>query len=294
MTHQLPIFVDVLKKRNAHERDTYLRFEEKWHKYTITNDPRSTYISVTKWNHSHFPAFDGDLIIRKMMAGRNWNEDNKYWGMTPAQIKKLWKDNGAAASSEGTKLHADIECFMNQHLVDEDDNLVSTDHQILYESYMEDKADGDCVINNNTVEWDYFLRFVLEQCAKKTPFRTEWMIYDNDLKLAGSIDMVYENNDGTVDIYDWKRAKEIVRTNNFGDVASTECIQHVPNTNFWHYSLQLNTYKYILERKYGKIVRNMRLVVLHPDTLCGSYQIIDCADMANEIEQLMSMRARMV
>ena len=288
------MFVDVLKKRNAHERDTYLRFEEKWHKYTITNDPRSTYISVTKWNHSHFPAFDSDLIIRKMMAGRNWNEDNKYWGMTPAQIKKLWKDNGTVASGEGTKLHADIECFMNQHLVDEDDNLVVTDHQMLHESYMEDKADGDCVINNNTVEWDYFLRFVLEQCAEKTPFRTEWMIYDNDLKLAGSIDMVYENEDGTVDIYDWKRAKEIVRTNNFGDVASTKCIQHVPNTNFWHYSLQLNTYKYILERKYGKTVRNMRLVVLHPDTPCGSYEVIDCADMANEIEQLMSMRARMI
>jgi hypothetical protein len=287
-------FIDVLKKRNAHERDAHLQFEEKWHNYTITNDPTSKYMSVTKWNHSHFPAFNADLIIRKMMAGRNWNKSNKYWGMTPAQIKKLWKDNGAAASGAGTSLHADIECFMNQFLVDEADNLVATDHEMLLNSYLEDKADGDCVIHNDTVEWDYFLRFVKEHCPDKTPYRTEWMVYDEELKLAGSIDMVYENDDGTLDIYDWKRSKEIVRVNNFGDVATTACIQHVDNTNYWHYSLQLNTYKRILERKYGKTVRNLRLVVLHPDAVCNNYEIIDCADMTSEIDSLMKLRQSMV
>ena len=30
-----------------------------------------------------------------------------------------------------------------------------------------------------------------------------------------------------------------------------QCINHLPDTNFWHYSLQLNTYKAILEDKYG-------------------------------------------
>jgi hypothetical protein len=28
-------------------------------------------------------------------------------------------------------------------------------------------------------------------------------------------------------------------------------ISHIPDTNFWHYSIQLNTYKLIIERKYG-------------------------------------------
>ena len=289
-----PQFIDVLKRRNAHERDKFLHFEEKWHKYTITNDAKSKYMSVTKWNHSHFPTFNSDLVIRKMMAGKNWNENNKYWGKTPAQIKKLWNDNASAASGAGTKLHLDIECFMNQYLVDEKDNLVATDHDMLITSYMEDKVAGDCTINNKTVEWGYFLHFAEEQCADKTPYRTEWMVYDKELKLAGSMDMVYENEDGTLDIYDWKRVKEIAFSNNFGEVATTACINHVDHTNFWHYSLQLNTYKYILERNYGKTVRNMRLVVLHPNSDSKTYEVIDCADMATEMDSLMDLRRSML
>ena len=289
-----PQFIDVLKRRNAHERDKFLHFEEKWHKYTITNDAKSKYMSVTKWNHSHFPVFNADLIIRKMMAGKNWNKDNKYWGMTPAQIKKLWNDNGSTASAAGTKLHLDIECFMNQYLVDENDNLVVTDHEMLLESYNEDKEAGDCTINNDTVEWGYFMGFAEEQCADKTPYRTEWMVYDKELKLAGSMDMVYENEDGTLDIYDWKRAKEIAFSNNFGETSITDCINHVDHANFWHYSLQLNTYKYILERNYGKTIRNMRLVVLHPDADSKNYEVIDCADMATELDSLMDLRRSML
>jgi ATP-dependent exoDNAse (exonuclease V) beta subunit len=84
------------------------------------------------------------------------------------------------------------------------------------------------------------------------PYRTEWTVYHEDLKLAGSIDMVYENPDGTLSIYDWKRSKDITRINNFNKYALTECISHMPDANFWHYSLQLNTYKAILEKNYGK------------------------------------------
>lgn len=289
-----PQFEDVLNQRNGHERDQYLQFEEKWHQYTITNDPKSKYMSVTKWNHSHFPSFNADLVIRKMMAGKNWNEDNKYWGMTPGQIKKLWKDNGAVASAAGTKMHLDIECFMNQYLIDEDEKFVVTDHEMLLESYFEDKEAGDCTIQNDTLEWDYFIRFIKEHCTTKKPYRTEWMVYDEDLKLAGAIDMVYENDDGSLDIYDWKRAKDISFANNFGDTATTACIAHVDNTNYWHYSLQLNTYKYILENKYGKTVRNLRLVVLHPEAENNSYQVIDCADMTEEIKNLMKLRKTII
>jgi len=41
-----------------------------------------------------------------------------------------------------------------------------------------------------------FLEFVKNTPTLK-PYRTEWIIYHEDLKLAGSIDMIYENEDGT-------------------------------------------------------------------------------------------------
>ena len=118
------------------------------------------------------------------------------------------------------------------------------------------------------------------------------MIYDEDLLLAGSIDMVYENPDGTLMIYDWKRSKEIKKTDSFMKYALTECISHIPDTNYWHYTLQLNTYKAILEEKYGKKVTEIYLVRLHPNNEKKSYDLIKCADLSQEIADLFREREK--
>jgi ATP-dependent exoDNAse (exonuclease V) beta subunit len=120
------------------------------------------------------------------------------------------------------------------------------------------------------------------------PYRTEWMIFDEDVRLAGSIDFVSENEDGTLTIYDWKRSKNIKKTNAFGGFALTYCIAHLPDTNYWHYALQLNTYKAILERKYGKTVKQMFLVGLHPDL--PKYQVYTVPNLANEMTELFALR----
>ena len=123
-----------------------------------------------------------------------------------------------------------------------------------------------------------------------TPYRTEWTIYDEDVKIAGSIDMVYENPDGTLSIYDWKRAKNITRINNFNKFAVTPVICHLPDSNFWHYALQLNTYKYILETKYGKTIKDLFLVRLHPDAEEKNYELIQLPNLTTEITDLFQLR----
>jgi len=142
-----------------------------------------------------------------------------------------------------------------------------------------------------TREWMYFLDFLKDYPDFK-PYRTEWMVYDEDLKLSGSIDMVYENPDGSLNIYDWKRAKEISRLNSFNKFATTKCIRSMPDTNFWHYALQLNTYKAILERKYGKKVRDLYLIRLHPNADC--YERIVLPDLSKEVEMLFDLRLQEV
>jgi len=111
------------------------------------------------------------------------------------------------------------------------------------------------------------------------------MIYDKELKLAGSIDMIFENEDGNLEIYDWKRCKEIKKDNAWGK-AKTPCINHLPDTNFWHYSLQLNTYKAIIEKNYGKKVVNMCLVCLHPDNKNNDFLRFEVPDLSSEIKAL--------
>ena len=274
----------ALQTANADARDQNIRFYARGHKYEIVTDIRSKYTSVTTWNKSHFPKFDADAVIANIMRGKNWNPDNKYWGQTPEQIKASWFSNGASVADAGTNLHEQIEEFMNSN------ELVSGyNHQKLLENYR--LVEEDSVVRGP--EWQFFLKFV-EDHPEMKPFRTEWMIYHEDLKIAGSVDMVYRNPDGTLLIYDWKRGKEIVKTNAYGSTATTECVRHLPDTNFWHYALQLNTYKTIIEEKYGAKVVGLCLVCLHPDNTNGSYQIIEVPFLEKEISELFDYRRTMI
>ena len=274
----------ILSSINEHVRDKELLFEEATHKYTIITDPDSKYTSVTTLNHKHFAEFDADKIIKNMMKGKKWNPENKYWGMTPAEIKAQWSENASSVSKAGTDLHFDIECFMNQPISPEKEYT----HKTLLEYYEAERKEG-FPAPNDSEEWEFFLQYIRASPHLK-PYRTEWTIFDEELKIAGSIDMVYENPDGTLSIYDWKRAKDISKTNAFKKYAITECIQHLPDTNYWHYSLQLNTYKAIIERKYNKKVTDLYLVRLHPDNPKKTFELIKCANLSQELIELFAER----
>ena len=212
-----------------------------------------------------------------MMNGRGWKPGHKYWGQTPEQIKALWDTNKNAVSGAGTDLHYEIECFNNN-----DDLAPGYTNKELYEKYMHDYGD---ILASKPIEWQYFINFIKDTPDLK-PYRTEWIIYNDSVKISGSIDMVYENQDGTISIYDWKRCKNITSANNFNKFAIHPLICHLPDTNFWHYSLQLNTYKVILEEKYGKKVRDLFLVRLHPDAEGKNYDLIKLPDLSFDVKDL--------
>ena len=271
--------IPVLQTANAHTRDRNTQFVESTHKYTIVTDQDSVYTSVTTWNHTHFAHFDPDAIIATMMTGKNWNSKNKYWGMTPDEIKAMWAANGKEVSEAGTNMHYQIECFMNNP--DLEPGYTHNDLLVHYYSHPESTLYQE----TPTKEWSYFLDFVRNNPNLK-PYRTEWVIYEETVKLAGSIDMVYENPDGTLMIYDWKRSKDIVKTNSWSKTAITDCISHLPDTNFWHYSLQLNTYKMILESKYNKRIDGMFLIKLHPSNFAKSFEILRVPILDKELREL--------
>ena len=134
-----------LENINPHEKDKHISLNESDHIYTIDND--SNYTSVTTWVHSHFEKFNADIIIKKMKNSKKWR-NNKYYGLTDDEIKKLWKNNGIDAANKGTKLHNDIESFYNK-----------------------------ININNNSIEYKYFLKFNKDH-IDKVPYRTEWKIWN--------------------------------------------------------------------------------------------------------------------
>jgi len=249
--------ISYLKQKHPHPRDRRIAFDAGPHVYTIDNDPSVKYTSVTTWNHTHFDHFDADAIIQRMMSGKNWPQ-SKYYGMTRDQIKAGWDKNRDEDASAGTAMHYNIECAYNGSLLDD--------------------------VDDGSVEFGYFRRFHSDHSGLLEPFRTEWTIFHEEMRLSGSIDMVFKNlDDGTYSIYDWKRSKEIKKTSFGGAFAKTPEIEHLPDSNYWHYSLQLNTYKTILEQKYGMVIRDMFLVCLHPDNANKSYMKIKVADLSEEM-----------
>jgi ATP-dependent exoDNAse (exonuclease V) beta subunit len=175
------------------------------------------------------------------------------------EIKAEWEEKGRIAAELGTQLHQSIESYFKGTPAPLD-----------------------------TVEYGYFQDFVSK--TNPTTFQVEWQVFHEPTSLIGTIDYVGKLEDGSLDLYDWKRSKGITKTNGFDKYALTECISHLPDANFWHYSLQLNTYKAILEEKYGKKVTELYLVVLHPNNT--TYNLIPCADLSTEVSELFEERRK--
>lgn len=253
--------MNTLAKQHVHSMDRRIQFDEATHSYTI--DHEKDYISVTQWIHIHFKGFDADEVINKMMLGKNWN-NSKYFGQTREEIKLGWEKNRDDAAKAGTKLHYDIECYYNGKTV-----------------------------RNTSSEYQQFMSFVKDNPFK--PYRTEWTVFDPEIKLAGTIDMTYILPNGHLMIYDWKRTKHLaslIHPTSWSDYAITECIQHLPNTKYIHYALQLNIYKAILERNYNVVIEKLCLVCLHPDQY--TYEVIEVTDLKEEVERLFQERKQSI
>jgi len=252
--------IDYLATINKHPRDKHVVFIEKDHYYLVRGN---SYKSVTTIIKPLYGEFNSSVIVDSMINNKNnkkiYDPDGIYYGMNKQEILNLWDKNGKEASMAGTNLHYDIECVYNNN---------------------------DIV--NESIEFSYFNKFK-EDYSHLTPYRTEWIVYYEKYKLAGSIDMVFINSDGNLLIYDWKRCKDVVPEHDnekYPKWMDHDAIRHMPDNKYWHYVLQLNIYKYIIEHKYNKIVVGLFLVILHPTN--SNYIRKELPIIGKEIKQILA------
>lgn len=251
------MYKEMLALINQHPRDSNIFFDEEKHAYKTTNVPDLT--SVTTFIKKFFSEFDADAIIAKM--ARFGALGKKYPNMTPQQVKDAWALNGKLASEKGTKLHRYIELFFNG--IQEEDKV------------------------GIEPEVDMFYTWASNLDLKYRPFRTEWIIYDEELKIAGTIDMLFAVDVADrrkVAIFDWKCSKEIKFTNPYGNARAP--LEYLKDCNYNHYSLQLNLYKYLLEKNYDLQVVEMNLVVIHSNN--KEALLVPITNMQKEIRRMLS------
>ena len=252
-----------LATKNRHERDARITFYEPTHTYTIDGSSDKV-ISGTKFLHEFFGHFDAPATIKKMMKSPKW-PSSPYYGQTAAEIEKGWSDKGKAASEAGTAMHLGIEQYLNGA----EDIIVP-----------EVKA---------SPEWQQFMNFWAKEGPDLEPYRTEWEVWSKEHLLCGSIDMVFRRkSNGKFLIYDWKRSKAIKTENTYQKGLAP--LDHLDDCNYWHYTLQLNVYRWILENLYGMEIEGMALIVLHPDN--KNYRRIKLNRLEDEVEDMLACRLR--
>lgn len=254
-----------LAMANAHPRDVRVTFDEGPHIYIVDGKYDKESTSVTTLVHKCFRPFDADKQAERIVSDKKKMSDPtyKYYGKTKQDILRDWRQTSTA----GTSLHYDIECYYNDIPPEKED----------------------------APEFQMFLKFAKEYPHLK-PFRTEWVIFDESIKLCGSIDMVFYNQEtNTYEIYDWKRVLQI---NDKGfsktDMGLFPFIEDMPNSNFWHYTMQLNIYKKVLESNYDMKISRMFLVVIHPDNVFKTYLRLELPDIQDKVEQLFEYRKTMI
>lgn len=78
-------------------------------------------------------------------------------------------------------------------------------------------------------------------------------------------------HDDVYDIYDWKRSHRIIThhgkpiIDNDYFTKGINGLDNVSDTVYWHYCIQQNLYRYILEKNYDVKIGKMYLIVLHAD-----------------------------
>ena len=242
--------MDLLSSKNHYERDERIQFSDSDHTYLI--DKKNKAVSVTELIGRYFPKFDKEFWA---------NKESIKTGKPKNEILKKWDELGKKARDLGTELHEQIENFYNS------------------KEYIRSK------------ELDKFFKFHKNHIQDKyQPHRTEWRIFDEDKNLAGTVDMVYEKENGELFIFDWKRSKKII--NSDGSIEKNNPFEnglnglsHLPSSDYVKYCLQQYIYKNILESKYDKKVSSMNLLILHPHL--ENYHIIQVESFKNETKYLL-------
>ena len=197
-------------------------FTESNHKYeSVVDNKRIDYVSGTGFVSMFFPEFDPTGKITERCAQKE--------GLTVAELKAKWAAKGKESCRLGTRMHETCEdVFLGN----------------AFRNTPED--DIERARFSNAIE-----------IAKKIKERVdiigvEKIVFDEQLQLAGTVDFLGRSKkDGSYIIIDHKSNKEIELENKWNKFA-LDPISCIPDTNFGHYTCQLNLYQYLL--KYGQYV----------------------------------------
>ena len=260
MTEKMSTFTDA----GVYAQDQFIDFEPEEHIYTYAGQER--FLPVSSLIAYFFEEFNALAAAERKYA---------RYHIPVEESLDQWDRIGRMASEVGTFVHLQTENYFQRGF---------------FENTCLFTYNGKTEEISVEREKQHFLRFVEDYRIQ--PYRQEWPVYDKELNIAGTIDLICRESDGEFTIYDWKRSGKVVNTQGapivegFGGKRGFNGI-NLPDTSFYHYCIQQNLYRYMLETHYGIRVKAMNLVVLCPDY--STYYVASVPKMDGVIQQILSV-----
>ena len=273
----------VFTAREIRKQDTLDReliFDEKEHRYTHTlNGETRTLESVTTVIGSYFPPFEAELVARNMVSNNDFPLAARYKKYQPevdaasnreeliSLILKKWQQDADKASALGTAMHAAMECRMRDPSYDVVDGP-------------EYKYGFDYILNLKRMGW--------------IPLYSERRIHQVKWGIAGTVDAMFIHmTTRRCMLVDWKRSKKI--TQFAFSKKGLGLARDLPDSNYYHYVLQLNFYCVMLESEpYNMSFTEMYIVRLHPNSNTNSAEVIPVPCMRPLVRAMLEERRAML
>ena len=216
------------------------------HKYKHIDEPDLDFTSVTTFIEYFFKGFDPIKVAKKLI--KNYSKYSEY---TVDSLTQEW----AKTAEYGTYIHEEIENWIRKRIPPKEPK----------------SKNGINWLKNYTMTSDYDIF-------------PEMIIYSKELKIAGTIDILaLDKVTNEYDLIDWKTSKKIERSAFGGKVGIKKATNNIPDCNYYHYTLQLSLYRYILEKFYGLSIRNQLIAHLKDDYARG----IEVPYMRDEILKML-------
>lgn len=268
-------------------------FSEDSHTYWNVND-NEKYISVTTLIHKFTQPFDKDFwsaykALEKLIPKESWAVEKKsllsskkfdksildLYDISEAEFNETqqgildeWDNENRKSCERGTKIHEEIE-----------HSFYNDPHDISLQKF---GIDGkfECKKDYSELDLEYGVY-------------PEYLIYresdDGILRIAGQVDLIIKSGN-EITIVDHKTNKKIEQKSGFNtstrsNVKMKYPLNNLMDCNFYHYTMQLSTYAWMLQKINPSFV--IKDLILNHYDHNGNNTLYHCEYLKSEVEKML-------
>lgn len=254
---------DLIK---LHQAFNHIRYYDKDHTYVDTRTGEEL-VSCTTFIKRFKSEFNKGYWL---------NKKAKEYGITAEQLDSSWEQSRIVGATRGKMIHSIIE-----------DSYANKEFPLEYSRYIQNLETLDFINFHKSLEK---LRIMFENFKEDhpnlIPIKSELVVGDTDIKIAGQVDQVFFNtNDNAYYIVDWKNDKRIEAYNQYNKKFKKP-ISHLDDCEINKYSLQTSMYRYIIEKNTGIQIKDSVCVWLNYNN--DNYEVFTLKYLHKELEDMIS------